>query len=176
MSETNKRVIQEDPINFWEHIEQLDRLIRAAELKAGLILSFHSLFLGIIIDKINEVSEFMEQGIIYKLAILAWFIMVAISLYFALNCFRPKMELNFSKNVFFFRDAIREFGDIQSFKKTFLEINKDASQLYGQLSEQIFIQSKIIDYKFSTVQRAIKFLYLSFMWLVALVISYLILT
>lgn len=170
MAKEEQIKIVEDPTNYWEHIEQLDRLIRAAELKAGLIFSFHSLFLGIVIDKMEEVSSFMEQGTIYTVAILIWFVLVAISLYFALNCFRPKIELNFDKNAFFFKDATKSFGDIKSFRKTFREINQNPFELYGQLAEQIYIHSKIIDYKFSTVQRAIKFLFISFMWLFLLVI------
>lgn len=171
---TNKLKIAEDPINYWEQIEQLDRLIRAAELKAGLIFSFHSLFIGIVIDQAGELSEFMGQSILIKGAVLIWFLLVVISLYYALNCFRPQMEMSFDKNAFFFMDANRAFGDVKKFRKAFREINQDPNELYGQLAEQIYIHSKIIDYKFSTVQKSIKFLFGSFMWLMVLVIFYLI--
>ena len=166
--------ISEDPINYWEQIEQLDRLIRAAELKAGLIFSFHSLFIGIVIDKAAELVDFMGESIFYKSAILVWFLLVVVSLYFALKCFRPKMEMSYDKNAFFFMDANRAFGDIKGFRKAFRTINQDPDELYGQLAEQIYIQSKIIDYKFSTVQRSIKFLFGSFIWLLVLVTFYLI--
>lgn len=166
--------IAEDPINYWEQIEQLDRLIRAAELKAGLIFSFHSLFIGIVIDKATELVNFMDESILYKIATLVWFLLVVISLYFALKCFRPKMEMSFDKNAFFFMDANRSYGNVKAFRKAFREINQDPDELYGQLAEQIYIHSKIIDYKFSTVQKSIKFLFGSFMWLMVLVIFYLI--
>lgn len=172
MSEKKALRIQENPENYWEHIEQLDRLIRAAELKAGLIFSFHSLFIGIVIDKMEEVTNFVDQGWLYKGVVLVWFVLVVISLYYALNCFRPKMEMNYDKNVFFFKDAKQAFGDIKSFRNKFREVNQDPEELYGQLAEQIFIHSKIIDYKFTTVQKSIKFLFMSFLWLLMLVILY----
>jgi hypothetical protein len=168
-----KLKIDEDPVNYWEQIEQLDRLIRAAELKAGLIFSFHSLFIGIVLDKVDLVASFMEESLIYKGGIMFWFILVMVSLYFALKCFRPQMEMNFDKNAFFFMDANRAYGDIKAFRKSFREINQDPDELYGQLAEQIYINSKIIDYKFSTVQKSIKFLFASFVWLIIIVISYL---
>ena len=36
-----------DPNNFWEQLERLEKLIRASEMKAGLILSFQSIILGL---------------------------------------------------------------------------------------------------------------------------------
>ena len=174
MAEKKEIRIAEDPVNYWEQIEQLDRLIRAAELKAGLIFSFHSLFIGIVIDKVDNVAGFMGESLFYKGAVIVWFLLVVISLYFALSCFRPKMEVNYDKNAFFFMDANRAFGDIKSFRRAFREINQNPSELYGQLAEQIYIHSKIIDHKFSTVQKSIKFLFMSFMWLLVLVFFYLI--
>lgn len=173
MTDKKEIRIKEDPINYWEHIEQLDRLIRAAELKAGLIFSFHSIFIGVVIDKLDEVSAFMEEGPFFKVAVIIWFLLVVTSLYFAINCFRPKLEMKFDKTVYFFMDAHKSFGDVKSFRKNYREINQDPEELYGQLAEQVYIHSKIISHKFSTVQNSIKFLFLSFMWLLALVISYL---
>jgi len=40
-------MIQQDPNNFWEQLERLEKLIRSSELKAGIIFSFHSLILGL---------------------------------------------------------------------------------------------------------------------------------
>ncbi len=35
--------MRQDPNNYWEQLERLEKLIRASELKAGIIFSFHSL-------------------------------------------------------------------------------------------------------------------------------------
>lgn len=174
MTIENKSTIVENPVNYWEQIEHLDRLIRAAELKAGLIFSFHSLFISIVIDKVDGVTAFMDQGYFQIGLVMVWFVLVLLSLFFALNCFRPQMEMNFDKNAFFFMDANRKFGDIKGFKEAFRKINQHPEELYGQLAEQIYIHSKIIDYKFGTVQKSLKFLSISFLWLLILIIFYLI--
>lgn len=170
MVDKQKRHIDENPANYWEQIERLDRLIKAAELKAGLIFSFHSLFVGIVIDQIDAVGVYMQDSYLHASMVVLWFILVLISLFHALNCFRPKMEMNFDKNAFFFLDANRGFGDVKGFRKAFRAINQDPDELYGQLAEQVYVHSKIIDYKFGTVQRAIKFLSFSFLWLIILLI------
>lgn len=170
MSEIKKEHIIENPSNYWEQLERLDRLIRAAELKAGLIFSFHSLFIGVVIDKLAEVSQFMEGSIFNGIMVSLWFALVIVSLFFALRCFRPQMEMNFDTNAFFFIDANKNFGDVKGFRTAYREINQDPDQLYGQLAEQIYVHSKIIDYKFGTVQKSLKFLSLSFFWLLILVI------
>lgn len=41
----------QDPNNYWEQLERLEKLIRASELKAGVIFSFHSLILGLFVDR-----------------------------------------------------------------------------------------------------------------------------
>ena len=43
-----------DPNNYWEQLERLEKLIRASELKAGVIFSFHSLVLGLFFDRFEE--------------------------------------------------------------------------------------------------------------------------
>ena len=60
--------------------------------------------------------------------------------------------------MFFFKDIISQFGDIKEFSKTFFTMSKDEDALFEQLGEQIFIISKISDWKFRNVKRAISLL------------------
>jgi hypothetical protein len=60
--------------------------------------------------------------------------------------------------MFFFKDIISKFGDIKEFSKTFFDMSRDEDLLFGQLGEQIFIISKISDWKFRNVKRAISLL------------------
>ncbi|SDH24846.1 Pycsar system effector family protein [Winogradskyella thalassocola] len=60
--------------------------------------------------------------------------------------------------MFFFKDIITKFGDVKEFSRTFLNKSKDEDELFMQLGEQIFIISKISDWKFKNVSRAISLL------------------
>ncbi len=151
-----------DPNNFWEQLERLEKLIRASELKAGVVFSFHSLILGLFADRLEHFSEiFKANPLLIGLAVL-WISSVLVSIYFCFKCFRPRIELKYDKNVFFFRNAVSDFGDSKEFSKKLIEVCKNEEQLFKQLSEQIHVESKIIDQKFRNVNKSIQFFAISF--------------
>ncbi len=160
--------MRHDPNNFWEQLERLEKLIRASELKAGLILSFQSLILGLFFDRLDGLQVTFGSGIAFFVIVSLWLICASISIYFSIKCFMPRLELKFNKNVFFFRDAARSYGGIEQYTKELLNVYLNEDELYKQLSEQIYIESKIIDEKFKNVQKSIKFLAFSFIFVVLL--------
>lgn len=157
-------MISQDPNNYWEQLERLEKLIRASELKAGIIFSFHSLILGLFVDKIEQFRPLFESSkIIIALAVF-WIICVLISIYYCFKCFRPQIELKYGKNVFFFRDAVYSFGDIKEYTKKLKEICANEDELFEHLAQQIHVESKIIDQKFICVNNSIRFFGLSFIF------------
>ena len=95
---------------------------------------------------------------------------VLISIYFCFKCFRPRIELKYDKNVFFFRNAVNDFDDSEEYSKKLIEVCNDEEQLFKQLSEQIHVESKIIDQKFKSVNKSIQFFALSFALIVLMLI------
>lgn len=147
--------------HYWGTIDYLSSLIKASELKAGLILSFYGILLNLIYQSADNFSDQLSNDIFLYILIGLWICTTSVSIFFCMRCFIPKIEGNFSKNMFFFKDIISKFGDIKEFSKTFLMMSKDEEALFGQLGEQIFIISKISDWKFKNVQRAISLLAIS---------------
>ncbi len=162
-------MIQQDPNNFWEQLERLEKLIRASELKAGIIFSFHSLILGLFVDRIEYFQELLDKSLTFSVLVNIWVLFVLISIFFAFKCFMPRMELKFDKNVFFFRDAVNSYGDINEYTKQLTETCTDENKLFTQLSHQIFIESKIIDQKFKSVQKSIKYFAISFIFIILII-------
>jgi hypothetical protein len=156
--------MRQDPNNYWEQLERLEKLIRASELKAGVIFSFHSLVIGLFIDRIEQFEPIFESSRVFGVLSMLWMICVLISIYYCFKCFKPQIELKYDKNVFFFRDAVYAFGDIKDFTKRIMEVCDSEDEMYKQLSEQIHIESKIIDQKFISVQKSIKYFGLSFIF------------
>lgn len=159
--------MRQDPNNYWEQLERLEKLIRASELKAGIIFSFHSLVIGLFIDRIEQFEPIFKTSKAFVGLSILWIICVLISIYYCFKCFKPQIELKYDKNVFFFRDAVYAFGDIKDYTKKIMEVCNSEDEMYKQLSEQIHIESKIIDQKFICVQKSIKFFGLSFIFVLA---------
>lgn len=153
--------MKQDPNNYWEQLERLEKLIKASELKAGVVFSFHGLILGLFIDRLEQLRPIFLEGRVFIILTLLWIISVLISIFFCFKCFKPRIELKYDKNVFFFRDAVNAFGSIQEYTKRLLEVGANEEELFTQLSQQIHVESKIIVHKFKSVQNAIKYFGLS---------------
>ena len=162
--------MSQDPNNYWEQLERLEKLIRASELKAGIIFSFHSLILGLFVDRFGFLQEaFQENRLLIGLAAL-WLILVLISIFFCFKCFMPRIEKKNEKNVFFFRDAVYAFGSMDDYTKKLMEVCDSKEEFYTMLSEQIYIESKIISKKFDSVQKSIRFFAFSFIVIVLMLV------
>ncbi len=170
MSDKESSVTKQDPNNYWEQLERLEKLIRASELKAGIIFSFHGLVLGVFFDRLEELKPLFQEGALFIVLASFWMITAMISIFFCFKCFKPQISKKYEKNVLFFRDAVYAFGSIEKYSKKVIEIFGKDEEFYTQLSQQIYIESKIIDQKFKNVENAIKYFALSFIFIVIIVV------
>lgn len=141
--------------HYWGSINHVTSLIKASELKAGLILSFYGILLNFMYQSIQIILDAFSGNLIFYILIGLWFCVTIASVFYSVRCFIPKIEGNYEKNMFFFGDVISKFGSIKEFSKTFYEISLDEDRLFKQLGEQVFIISKIAAWKFRNVKRAI---------------------
>jgi len=155
---------QQDPNNYWEQLERLEKLIRASELKAGVLFSFHSLILGLFAERLDFFEPMFRSNVWFTVFFVLWLICVLISVYYCFKCFMPRMEMKYDDNVFFFRDAVKAFGNSEDFTKKIIDICGSEEELYTQLAEQIHAESKIIEEKFGSVQKSLRFFALSFVF------------
>ena len=159
-----------DPENYWEQIERLELLIKGAELKAGIIFSFHSLILGLFFDRFDDFKHVLLESIPFAIASIIWLISALVSIYFAVKCFIPKINLEYDRNVFFFGDAVNRFENVQEYSEKLMEVCQDEKQLFRQLSEQIHVESKIINFKFIQVKKSISALAISLVAMIPVII------
>lgn len=158
--------------HYWGSINYVSALIKASELKAGLILSFYGILLNFIYQNLDVVIADISGEVVLYVFLVLWFCSTVTSIYFSIRCFMPRIEDKYDKNVFFFGDVISKFGNIKEFSRTFYEISLDEDQVFDQLGQQIFINSKIAARKFRDVNRALKFLALGLFLLLLTVVYY----
>ena len=157
--------------HYWGSMNYVFSLIKASELKAGLILSFYGILLNFIFQHMNMVFG-TDNTIIFFMFSAGWFICTVLSIYFSIRCFMPRIEKRYDRNMFFFGDIVSKFGNEKQFAKYFFETSLDEEELFNQLGQQIFIISKIATYKFRNVNRSLKFLAIGLMMLLAAVLAY----
>ena len=144
--------------HYWGSINYVFGLIKASEIKAGLILSFYGILLNLVYQHVGLIfQENISSFLLYVLA-SSWLLCTLGSMYFSIRCFMPRIEKKFDKNMFFFGDIISKYGGINEFSKTFYKVSLNEEALFHQLGQQIFIISKIAAYKFRNVNRSLRLL------------------
>lgn len=157
---------------YWGTMNYLVGLIKSSELKAGLILSFYGIIFNFVYQHIDDAKDsFSTFGIVHVLAVL-WLASTLISMFYSVRSFIPRIEKKYEPNVFFFGDVISKFGTIEEYAKTFLETNINKKELYNQLGQQIYINSKITAAKFKNVNKSLKYLAISLILLLVFVINH----
>lgn len=162
--------------HYWGSINYVLGLIRASEVKAGLILTFYGILLNFIFQQIGLLMTGGPREIVLYTLLGAWFLCTATSIYFSIRCFMPRLEGSFDKNVFYFGDVITKFGTIKEFSKIFYNISLNEEELFDQLGQQIYIISKIAALKFKYVNRSLRFLAFSLLIFLVVSIYYAVLT
>lgn len=132
---------------YIETLKHLTNLNRASEIKAGLILSFYGLLLGVVFQYLSQIVSQIDDKLIFVSFLVSWLILIAISIYWSFRCFMPHIEGKYKRNVFFFNDAIMHYGSIEDYSKMFYEVASNQENLYDQLGQQIYIHSKIVAQK-----------------------------
>lgn len=161
--------------HYWGSINYVLGLIRASEVKAGLILSFYGILFNFVFGQIETVFAVESGQIVLYVLLGIWFLCTVASIYFSIRCFMPRIEGKYDKNVFFFGDVISKFGTIKEFSRTFYKLSLNEEELFDQLGQQIFVISKIAQQKFKYVNRALRFLAIGLLVSLIVVVYYMIL-
>lgn len=162
---------EEKIIVYWETIKHITDLNRTAELKAGLIMSFYGLVLGVIFEMATSIETNFKFNALLILVIASYFFFVARSLFYAFKCFMPQIETKFDNNMFFFFDIITHFGDIRAFSKKFHGLLEDDRALYDQMGQQIYVHSLIASRKLANVNKSVRNMVFSFIPMIFAVIA-----
>lgn len=162
--------------HYWESIRYVADLIKASELKAGLIITFYGIVLNFIFKNIDIVYKSLEDLTIFYVLFGLWIACTVMSIYYSIRCFVPRMEEKYDKNIFFFGDVISNFGTIKDFAKTFYKVSIDEKKLFDQLGQQIYVNSKIAAIKFGSIKKSILFMVLGMVLMFAFWVYYLLKT
>lgn len=144
--------------HYWFSINYVASLIKSSELKAGLILSFYGIVLNFVYQNIEIFNADVAYPYVSNALLTLWIICILVSIFFSVRCFIPKIEDKFESNIFFFKDVISKYGDAKAFSKTFYEISIDEVAVFHQLGQQVYVNSKIADWKFKNVNKSIRLL------------------
>lgn len=170
MKSKNKNILPDIPDNpnyeitgdlvdhYWNLIHYIHDLVKASELKAGLVLSFYGIVLNIYFQHISTFVEMAKDDWLTTIFMVFWFALTLISIFYSFRCFFPIILGKYDKNVFFFRDVLNAYGDIKTYSRKLYMVSNQKEDLFGQLGEQVYVNSKIASIKFGYINKSIRFL------------------
>ncbi len=144
--------------NYWYLINYLRDLIKASEIKAGLVLSFYGLLFNFFFQFSDHLFTTAPNDIVIYGFMALWFVFSVISIYYSFRCFMPQIEDKFDNTVFFFGDILKGYGGIKEYVKELKKVSFEGNLLFDQLGEQVFVNAKITAAKFRNVNLSIKYL------------------
>lgn len=144
--------------NYWYLINYLRDLIKASEIKAGLVLSFYGLLINVFFQFSDYLIEVAATDPFIYIFMALWFMFSVTSIYYSFRCFMPQIESKFDKSVFFFGDIISSYGTIKEYVRVLEKVSVKRRPLLDQLGEQVYINAKITAAKFRNVNLSIRFL------------------
>ena len=144
--------------NYWYLIMYLRDLIKASEIKAGLVLSFYGLLMNVFFQFYEHLIEIASSDYLTYGFMGTWFVFSVISIYYSFRCFMPQIESNYDKSVFFFGNIIASYGPIKDYVKELEEVSTNRRPLFDQLGEQVYINAKITATKFRNVNLSVRYL------------------
>ncbi len=157
------KLTPDEKINvYWQGILYINGLNRSSEIKAGLIISFYGLLLGVVFEVATGVESSMNLNMILTATLIVFIFFVSRSIFFSFKCFLPQIETKFKPNSFFFHDVVTKYGTMDEYAKHLMQLLDDENQLYEQLGEQIYVNSLIASKKFADVNKSVKNLVYSF--------------
>ncbi|SIO21533.1 Pycsar system effector family protein [Algoriphagus halophilus] len=144
--------------NYWYLINYLRDLIKASEIKAGLVLSFYGLLINVFFQFSDHLIEVAAEDPVIYIFLSMWFLFSVTSIFYSFRCFMPQIESKFDNSVFFFGDIINSYGTIKEYVKVLEQVSVKRKPLLDQLGEQVYINAKITAAKFRNVNLSIRFL------------------
>jgi hypothetical protein len=121
----------EDLIDYyWGSLNHISSLIKASEIKAGLILSFYGILLNFIYQSATSWLNHSLSSTFWYLLLGLWAATTILSIFFCVRCFMPRIEESYDDNIFFFGDITTKFGTIKEFTQTFYRISIDEELLF----------------------------------------------
>lgn len=144
--------------NQWKIYQMINELTRFSDSKAAASITFNGIFYVLFFSSINGSNTFLSFSWLSIILAVLTFITSSISIIYSFLCIIPTLGSKGTKSIFYF-DHIAEHPKSIDYLLYSKQIYVKDDELFEQLSEQIYINSKIARKKFRNVNVSMRFLF-----------------
>jgi len=156
--------------NYWRILEVNLEWIRYSDAKAAGILTVYGVIVTVVYSKAAELfGETGTNGFFSAemITTVAFGVASLIAIYYAFRCITPRIVKSQTPSIIFFTTIRQHYHSMQDYQEATHQVLESKVGLDEQLAQQIYINARIAQQKFSNVANSIRFFVLSILLLVA---------
>ncbi len=147
--------------NLWKTYGIINEWIKFSDAKAGAVLALNGVIIGLIYSNLqNNPGDFTKHPIIFT-SLMLGILVGCISIYFCLRCLNPTLKLGEPNSLIFFSHISQKFKKYEDYVNAANNAFNDEKNLQDDLSQQIWVNSKVAHNKYVAVTWAIRLLSLT---------------
>jgi hypothetical protein len=142
---------------MWKTHDTIGELIKFSDTKAGAILAINGVVLTIVFSEAIDSSNFIIKNKIVLSSLVLGFISGFISMGFSVLSLNPSLTSPQSSSLMYFGNIAENYDNYARYKIAVIAAISDDMAVMDQISEQVWIISKIALNKYRAVIWAIRF-------------------
>lgn len=158
--------------DYWNILNNISELIRFSDQKAGIIITVYGVVLTLIYtNSTNVLLAIQHSNLQIVLAILAT-TSATISVIISFLCLNPRLNNPNAHSIIYFRH-ISNHSSHKDYLLHSSNIINDETKIISHITEQIHVNAKIADNKFTKVTWAIRFFFTTLIIVIISISNYL---
>lgn len=163
----NPENMDEKTENYWRILEVNLEWIRYSDAKATGILTIYGIIVTVVYSKATELfGQGMDRPLQVIIAI-AFGLVSLLAIYYAFRCITPRIVASKESSIIFFTTIRQHFPSMAEYQKETQRVLESKVGLDEQLAQQIYVNARIAQQKFSNVANSIRYFVISILLLVA---------
>lgn len=137
--------------HYWNVYVQINEWIKFADAKAGALISLNGVILGFVVSNLDNIRLIIASETCTKVLIILGIISLIVSLFFAIKCIFPKLNVGEPQSHIFFEHIAKKYTTAKEFKKYVdkpIDLNVD-------LKTQVWANSKVASKKYTAINYSI---------------------
>ncbi len=152
--------------NYWRILEVNLEWIRYSDAKATGILTIYGIIVTVVYSKAAELFVNVTTTVLELMVAIGFAAVSLIAIYYAFRCITPRIVESDQSSIIFFTTIRKHFPSMREYQEETHRVLESKVGLDEQLAQQIYVNAKIAQQKFSNVTNSIRFFVISILLLV----------
>lgn len=146
---------------LWKTYDTINEWIRFSDTKAVAILGINGVVAGFVFSNLKELKLVLSSYPIILIPLIIGIFTCSVSVYFSIICLAPTLKVGDRDSLIFFAHVAEKFKTPGDYEKAVRQILKNDNDLMGQITNQVWSNSKVAWKKYNAVVWCTRFFILT---------------